>query len=79
MTYPHLEAQGLLNIVGGIAEGTALPLHDRQAIRVLMTSASRGCSADMIAALPTLGLVVSQGVGQDKIETAALTAHAQHG
>jgi len=76
MTYPRLEAQGLLKGVLGLAEVTVLPLHDRQAIRVLMTSASRGCSADVIAALPNLGLVVSQGVGQDKIDTTALIARS---
>ncbi len=76
MAYPQLEAQGVLNVVTGPADVAALPLRDRQAVRVLMTSASRGCSADLIAALPNLGLVVSQGVGLDKIDTTALTARA---
>lgn len=76
MAYPQLEAQGVLNVVTGPADVAALPLRDRQAIRVLMTSASRGCSADLIAALPNLGFVVSQGVGQDKIDTTALAARA---
>lgn len=76
MAYPQLEAQGLLNVVTGPADVAALSLQDRQGIRVLMTSASRGCSADLIAALPNLGFVVSQGVGQEKIDTTALTARA---
>lgn len=74
MAFPTLEAQGLIQVAAGPADVVALPLSDRQAIRVLMTSASRGCSADLIAALPALGLVVSQGVGLDKIDTAALAA-----
>jgi len=74
MTYPRLEAGDLLREVAGPAEVAALPLAERQAIRVLMTSASRGCSAAMLDALPALGLVVSQGVGLDKIDTGALAA-----
>ena len=41
-----------------------------------MTSASRGCSAAMLGLLPNLGFVISQGVGLDKIDTAALAARA---
>lgn len=70
MRYPQLEALGLVTVVAGPADIAAL--QDRQAVRVLMTSASRGCSEAMIAALPNLGLVVSQGVGQDKIDKLAL-------
>lgn len=76
MAYPQLAAQGLLHVVAGPAEATALPPGDRQAIRVLMTSASRGCSADLIAALPNLGFVVSQGVGLEKIDTTALATRS---
>lgn len=74
MAYPRLEAQDLLRVVAGPAEVVALPMADRAGIRVLMTSASRGCSAAMVSALPGLGLVVSQGVGLDKIDASALTA-----
>ncbi len=74
MRYPRLEAQGLVAVVAGPADLVDLPLSDRQAVRVLMTSASRGCQMAVIEALPRLGLVVSQGAGQDKIDTAALAA-----
>jgi hydroxypyruvate reductase len=72
MAYPRL--QGLLRVVAGPADIAALPLAEREGVRVLMTSASRGCSAAMVEALPALGLVVSQGVGQDKIDAGALAA-----
>ena len=72
MAYPKLE--DLLRVVAGPADIAALPLEARQGVRVLMTSASRGCSAAMVDALPALGLVVSQGVGLDKIDTGALAA-----
>ena len=39
-----------------------------------MTSASRGCTAALLDLLPNLGLVISQGVGLDKIDLNALTA-----
>ena len=74
MSYPNLEAGNLMQVVAGPVEVAALPEADRLAVRVLMTSASRGCSAAMVNALPALRLVVSQGVGQDKIDTLALAA-----
>ena len=74
MAYPRLEAGGLLQVVARPEDLAALPPANRQSVRVLMTSASRGCSAALIDALPGLGLVVSQGVGLDKIETSALAA-----
>jgi phosphoglycerate dehydrogenase-like enzyme len=70
MTYPKLD--GLVQIVAGPEKISELPEADRAAVRVLMTSASRGCSADMADALPNLGLVVSQGVGTDIIDMLAL-------
>jgi hydroxypyruvate reductase len=72
MAYPRLE--GLLQVVAGPDDIPALPSEARAAVRVLMTSASRGCSAAMAEALPALGLVVSQGVGLDKIDEGALAA-----
>jgi hydroxypyruvate reductase len=74
MAYPRLQGQDLLQVVAGPADVVALPITKRQAIRVLITSASRGCSAAMVEALPALGLVVSQGVGLDKIDQAGLMA-----
>lgn len=70
MRYPRLQALGLVTVVTRTADLIDLP--HSQAVRVLMTSASRGCTDAMIAALPNLGLVVSQGVGQDKIDKPAL-------
>ena len=68
MTYPDLEESGLMRIVAGQAEICLLSDEERSPIRVLMTSASRGCSAETIDALPNLGFVVSQGVGTDLID-----------
>ena len=68
MTYPDLEKSGLMRIVAGQAEVCLLSELERSPIRVLMTSASRGCSAETIEALPNLGFVVSQGVGTDLID-----------
>jgi glyoxylate reductase/hydroxypyruvate reductase 2 len=72
MTYPRFEA--LVIIVDGPGAIARLPQAQRAEVRVLMTSASRGCSAAMVDHLPRLGLVVSQGAGQEKIDTAALAA-----
>lgn len=74
MAFPRLTAAAVLQEVAGPAEVLALPEAERQGVRVLMTSASRGCSVAMIDALPRLGFVVSQGVGLDKIDTGALAA-----
>ena len=72
--YPALNARGVMRVLAGPDDLIALPQPNRDAVQVLMTSASRGCSADMVAALPNLRLVVSQGVGQDKIDLPALKA-----
>lgn len=74
MSYPGLRARDLLREVPSPEDVVRLPEAERAGIRVLMTSASRGCTAAMAAALPGLGLVVSQGVGQDKIDVASLAA-----
>lgn len=74
MSYPALG--GLRRIVPGPEAVTGLPEAERAAIRVLMTSASRGCSAEVVTALPNLALVVSQGVGVDKMDLAALEARS---
>lgn len=73
MNYPCLERDGLIRIVADPAAIADLPEADRTAVRVLMTSATRGCSAAVAAALPNLGFVVSQGAGQDRIDLPALT------
>ena len=72
MVYPELDRRGLVRVVAAPADIPALPAADRAPVRVLMTSATRGCSAAIVDALPNLGLVVSQGAGRDKIDIAAL-------
>ncbi|MEZ5670126.1 MAG: NAD(P)-dependent oxidoreductase [Alphaproteobacteria bacterium] len=74
MAYPRLEARDLVRVVAGPDSIAALPEVERSAVRVLMTSASRGCSLALAEALPGLRLVVSQGVGQERIDMAALAA-----
>ncbi|QLH13038.1 glyoxylate reductase [Paracoccus pantotrophus] len=73
-SYPRLDGRGLRRIAEDSAAIIALPEEERAAIRVLMTSASRGCSAELAAALPNLALVVSQGAGQDKLTLQDLAA-----
>lgn len=70
MTYPRLEA--LWRVVPEPAAVTSLSQADRAGVRVLMTSASRGCSVEMLEHLPNLELIISQGAGQEKIAKAAL-------
>jgi len=72
MTYPQLEARDLMRIVPGLDDIPTLPEAERAAVRVLMTSATRGCTDDIAAFLPNLGFVISQGAGNDRIETSAL-------
>lgn len=72
MTYPRIEELGGMEAVKDEAELLGLSRDVRSRIRVLMTSATRGCSAAIADALPQLGLVVSQGAGQDKIDLPAL-------
>ena len=72
MKYPQLEALDLMRIVSGLDDIPGLPEEDRARIRVLMTSATRGCTDDIAAVLPNLRFVISQGAGNDRIETAAL-------
>jgi len=74
MTYPKLDEAGFVRIVPAPEEVSGLPEADRREVRVLMTSATRGCSADLAAALPNLGFVISQGAGSDKIDISALEA-----
>jgi len=74
MTYPKLDEAGLVRIVPAPEEVSGLHEADRREVRVLMTSATRGCSADLAAALPNLGFVISQGAGSDKIDISALEA-----
>jgi phosphoglycerate dehydrogenase-like enzyme len=73
MSYPRLEALGLMHIVSGPEDVPTLPEPDRAEVRILMTSATRGCSAELAAALPNLGLVVSQGAGQERIDVTGLS------
>jgi lactate dehydrogenase-like 2-hydroxyacid dehydrogenase len=74
MTYPRLDEERLVRRIKDEAELLALPQAVRDAVQVLMTSATRGCSAKVAAALPGLRLVVSQGAGQDKMDLPVLSA-----
>ncbi len=76
MAYPTLTARALLREVADTNGIHTLSQADRAAVRVLMTSASRGCSVQMIDTLPNLGFVLSQGAGLDKIDTPALKARS---
>jgi lactate dehydrogenase-like 2-hydroxyacid dehydrogenase len=72
MVYPKLAADELIAFVADEAEIMALSAPRRDHVRVLMTSATRGCSAALLESLPNLRLVVSQGAGQDRIDLPAL-------
>jgi glyoxylate reductase/hydroxypyruvate reductase 2 len=74
MTYPKLDDRSLVRTVSGPEEIPSLPEADRAAVRVLMTSATRGCSVQTADFLPNLGFVVSQGAGSDRIDISALNA-----
>ncbi len=74
MAYPKLEAAVGIRTIADEAALLALPETERRGIRVLMTSATRGCSKQVADALPALGLVVSQGAGQDKLDLQVLAA-----
>jgi glyoxylate reductase/hydroxypyruvate reductase 2 len=74
MDYPKLHAQGLIRFAQSAEEILTMPAAERAAVRVLMTSASRGCSREMAEALPGLAFVVSQGAGQEKIAVTELAA-----
>jgi hydroxypyruvate reductase len=74
MSYPRLDDSNVVRVVAGPDEIAALPEVERAQIRVLMTSASRGCTSAMANSLPNLGFVISQGVGQEKIDLATLAA-----
>ena len=74
MAYPRLDRLRLVRVVPGPEAIPGLPAAERAAIRVLMTSATRGCGEAVVDALPNLALVVSQGAGQERIALAALAA-----
>jgi glyoxylate reductase/hydroxypyruvate reductase 2 len=74
MEYPKLNARGLIRVVDSEEEIRAIPTAERAGVRVLMTSASRGCSPEMVEALPDLAFVVSQGAGREKIAMTDLAA-----
>lgn len=76
MSYPRLVERSLLRIVNGPVEIPTLGLSEREAVCVLMTSASRGCTMETAAHLPNLRLVVSQGVGTELIDIAGLRARS---
>jgi hydroxypyruvate reductase len=72
MAYPKLDELGLMRIVADPEKISALSAEERSEVQVLMTSASRGCSAEIADALPNLRFVVSQGVGTELIDMPAL-------
>ena len=72
MTYPTLDERNLVRIVAGPEAVASLTEADRAPVRILMTSATRGCSIEVADALPNLRFVVSQGVGTDRIDLVAL-------
>lgn len=72
MAYPRLQSEGLMSIAADSVAILAMALEQRSEVRVLMTSATRGCSAELAKALPNLRLVISQGAGQDRIDLSAL-------
>ncbi|KQS59442.1 glyoxylate reductase [Rhizobium sp. Leaf371] len=72
MTYPQLEERVLMRILPDLKDIPGLPEADRAAVHVVMTSATRGCTDEIAAALPNLGLVISQGAGNDRIDVTAL-------
>ena len=74
MEYPKLQAEYGITTVADEAALLALPERERHGVQVLMSSATRGCSAAIADALPNLRFVVSQGAGQDKIDLKALAA-----
>ena len=74
MSYPRLDERDLRKVIEGPNDIFALSEDDCAVVRVLMTSASRGCTMNMVEALPALALVVSQGVGQDKFDLDGLAA-----
>ncbi len=74
MEYPHLSEAELLGVVDDFEALFALPEPERAAVRVLMTSASRGFSQKVAEALPNLEFVTSQGAGTDKVDFQALEA-----
>ncbi len=74
LAYPQLQADHGFRTIADEAALLAMPESERRTVRVLMTSASRGCSAQVAEALPALGFVVSQGAGQDKIDLKALAS-----
>ncbi len=67
-SYPRLDAESLVRIVADPDALLKLLPAELAHVRVLMTSATRGCSAAMARAMPNLGLVVSQGVGQERVD-----------
>ena len=72
MAYPKLDERNLVRVVAGPEAVPSLPEADRNAVRIMMTSATRGCSSEMARTLPNLRLVVSQGAGTDRIDLAVL-------
>lgn len=76
MTYPKLSRRKVIRVIDNAGSIAALSSAERAEVRILMTSASRGCDADLVACLPNLALVVSQGAGRDKLDEAVLATRS---
>ncbi len=72
MEFPDLHS--VMRVIPDFQAIGALTQQERTAVRVLMTSASRGCSGEVIAQFPHLQFVLSQGVGREKIDEKALSS-----
>lgn len=74
MTYPKLRERDLVRVVKDPSDIAELVRHEREQVRIVMTSASRGCGIDVVEMLPNLGLIVSQGSGRERFDVPALHA-----
>ncbi len=74
VSYPRLVARGVFAQCNGPAEIPNLPAPMRDGVRVLITNAMLGVSAETLALLPGLKQVVSMGAGTDRVDFAALSA-----
>lgn len=74
MPYPKLERTGSFRVVQTDSDIQSLPREQLDGVIVLMTSATRGCSREILEKLPNLRLIVSQGAGSDKFDLDLLSA-----
>ncbi|QKH38789.1 2-hydroxyacid dehydrogenase [Achromobacter pestifer] len=73
---PEIEARGFRAIFAPTAESRAQAIRDHGAeIRVVLTRGATGLYAQEMAAMPTLEIVCSLGVGYENIDLAAAAEH----